>query len=471
MSLTQPTPQITLPNSEEIKTSISAENSRHDLKDVPYSAPPMVTSFSTRYDLASPIGKRECAVVTSRSMKSGFLLSRTPKWSSDTGVDTRTKGPSFSDPGKPFGAPVAPIVNAFRNSAYSERTETTEATRISMESGSPTSKLSSKRSELQTTPPRSSQFHFLAGQGKFPSLSPKFLFPRPAPKPPQKGLSPVPHSAPPIVTSFSMRYNLDRADCLSTVTLKHNPLPQNGLPNEGEPCVVVPACPAKDLPYKIPSLSPSPNQFTSPASAGSGLARIGAALLDSDRSNENVSIFDSARFSTGSGIEESASDGSITSILGALENLGVQALEIFAEHELGADHERLSSRNSAPAALSICDRHEKALNEDPFDYSKTATMGSWSSWNASFHSTFSNLEQVLQAQGIDIPTPEKICELWTALAISPNGKSGRRNEKNAMTRSKSAGISCAEGGFQTTHSNDLSLNLDEPSARHVGMAL
>jgi hypothetical protein len=174
----------------------------------------------------------------------------------------------------------------------------------------------------------------------------------------------------------------------------------------------------------------------SPGSVGSGLARIGAALLSSAQSMEEI---DSSRLSTTShfGIGASASEdsnASITPILAALEDLGLKALEIFAKQERRSDISRLPTTTSAPASLSnyeshanLSDSKDERDSEDQHSFveqdSCKATIGSWNSWNASLHETFSNLEQILQAQGIDVHRPEKITELWQALAFSPSSKS------------------------------------------------
>jgi len=243
---------------------------------------------------------------------------------------------------------------------------------------------------MQRLPLLSAQVHARAELqvNKYPPLSPRFLNPRRAPKPPSGAQvdESVSHSK--SEPTQSMICDLPSID---TFDRGRN----------------------KAISTLLPLGFPSDLIDTLPSRPVSGLERIGVALLGTSTSTLTT---DRDRYPIP--YTTNASHRSMDSVFDALEWYGIQARDILVDpaHRENEDFNDipvdLIHSTSAPARLSthasfndVIRRNSQRLVKD---------------MRASISGTLSNLEQLLHDQGVHVPSAQEMTALWKALSPQSN---------------------------------------------------
>jgi hypothetical protein len=161
----------------------------------------------------------------------------------------------------------------------------------------------------------------------------------------------------------------------------------------------------------FPSLSELPKALPS---TGSGLTRIGAALLGYGLLSNDECLLASSCSSLDA---HETGDQSLGSLLDMMGRHGAFVRELHQSHTSeSVTTFVLPSMSSVPANLadssfSLTD----LLNSNSWSVSKNMRVKSL--LRASFTETLSNLEQLLQDQGVTIPSSRNLVELWQALSM------------------------------------------------------
>jgi hypothetical protein len=234
-----------------------------------------------------------------------------------------------------------------------------------------------------------------------PPMSPSFLNPRQAPHPP-----PVELEDPDLtVTSAASDTTGGKGNsCAATIASS----------DSAQSSKYDASTPEGQLPAFL--VSPSPSGLPKPLpSTGSGLERIGAALLGCGHSSDDDRLLTSSC----SSLDAHGTDHqSLGSLLDTMERYGAFVREMSQSHTSESIATFvLPSLDSAPANLA---GSSFSLNDSIASNSRNfpKNMRVKSLLRASFTDTLSNLELLLQDQGVTVPSSRNMVELWQALSMS-----------------------------------------------------
>jgi hypothetical protein len=174
-------------------------------------------------------------------------------------------------------------------------------------------------------------------------------------------------------------------------------------------------------------VSPSPSGLPKPLpSTGSGLERIGAALLGYGHSFDDGCLLISSCSSLD---PDGTDDQSLGSLLDTMERYGTFVRELPQSHTSESVVTFvLPSLDSVPANLADSSFSlNDPLTRNSRNFPKNMRVKSL--LRASFTETLSNLEQLLQDQGVTVPSSRNMVELWQALSMG----AGRDNLTASQT--------------------------------------
>jgi hypothetical protein len=275
-----------------------------------------------------------------------------------------------------------PLSNAFRETAYSDSDSIPAWALPQQLSDSP--KPIQSVSDISISPP----------------MSPSFLNPRQAPHPPPVELEDPDLT---VISAASVATGGKGNSCAATIASSDSAQSSKYDASTAE----------GQLPAFL--ASPSPSGLPKPLpSTGSGLERIGAALLGyGHSSNDDCLLTSSCSSLDAHGMD----DQSLGSLLDTMETYGTFVRELSQSHtsESVATFV-LPSLDSAPANLADS---SFSLNDSIASNSRNfpKNMRVKSLLRASFTETLSNLEQLLQDQGVTVPSSRNMVELWQALSM------------------------------------------------------